>query len=102
MLQNTNTAPVTYTSRDITKSNKEQDSKLPARGSNDHPKFTSEKDPYEDLEALQAQQQAQLEAKKKSNLKVQGRTTTIDSNDDIESIDRKFKPYVNQDNLTQE
>ena len=54
MLQNTNTAPVTYTSRDITKSNREQDSKLPARGSNDHPKFTSEKDPYEDLEALQA------------------------------------------------
>jgi hypothetical protein len=48
------TAPVVYTSRDLTKSNKEQDSKLPAKGSNDHPKFTSEKDPYEDIEALQA------------------------------------------------
>jgi|LauGreDrversion4_2_1035121.scaffolds.fasta_scaffold53853_4 hypothetical protein len=69
MMQGTATAPVVYTSRDLTKSNKEQDSKLPAKGSNDHPKFTSEKDPYEDIEALQALQQSQPELKKKSILK---------------------------------
>ncbi len=52
MLQTTNTAPIAYTTRDLTKSNKEQDSKLPGRSSNDHPKFTSEKDPLEEIEAL--------------------------------------------------